>query len=97
MPRLSPRQEPLYARDDELERTLGDAVVVNGVDAGAAHRAHMRSLTTAAQARERVAQHAWRQHQSDVMAGEAMRGHQRPRGAGWPATLRSVRAGKGEE
>jgi hypothetical protein len=97
MPRHLSRQEPTWApHDDELARTPAEAVPVNGVDATAAHRARMRAMTTAAQERERHKDRTVRAHQVDVLAAEAARGHRRPRGAGWPATLRSTRTGKVE-
>jgi hypothetical protein len=89
MPRLLPRkEEPTWAHDDDLARTRFEAVPVDGVDAGAAHRAMMRARTTAAQERERGKDRTVRTHQVDVLAAEAQRGHRRPRGKGWPATLR---------
>jgi hypothetical protein len=97
MPRHLSRQEPTWTpHDDELARTPAEAVPVNGVDATAAHRAHMRAMTTAAQERERRKDQTMRAHQVGVLAAEAERGHRRPRGAGWPATLRSIREGREE-
>ncbi len=100
MPRLLRRQDrgPLteaeLATIDDCAPTLADAVLVNGADPTAAHRARMRALTTAAQARERAKQRTWQQHQADVLAAEAERGHRRPRGAGWPRSYQSMRGGK---
>jgi hypothetical protein len=95
MPKKMMRHEPgNFVSDDDLTPTLFEAVPVDGRDAGAAHRAHMRARTTAAQERERGKDRTVRAHQVDVLAAEAQRGHRRPRGKGWPATLRSVRTGK---
>jgi hypothetical protein len=95
MPRLCHREErvrptaaELDSAQDDCTPTLFEAVAVNGVDAGAAHRAMMRARTTAAQERERGKDRTVRAHQVDVLAAEAQRGHRRPRGKGWPATLR---------
>jgi hypothetical protein len=103
MPRHMSRQEPVWPTAAEIATALDDctptpfeAVPKDGVDAGAAHRAHMRALNAAAQERERGKDRTVRAHQVDVLAAEAERGHRRPRGAGWPATLRSVRTGKAE-
>ncbi len=96
MPRKMSRMEPTWAADDEYARTTPDAVPVNGVDASAAHRAMMRARTTAAQQAEAQQHAAFRAHQVEVLADEKARSYRRPRGAGWPATLRSVRRG-GEE
>jgi hypothetical protein len=96
MPRLLQREEPTWVGDDELERTPAEAVPVNGTDPTAAHRAHIRRLNETRQAAEAARAHAARAHQVDVLAAEAERGHRRPRGSGWPATLRSVRTGKAE-
>jgi hypothetical protein len=97
MPKKMMRHEPSnFVSDDDLVRHFPEAVAVNGVDAGAAHRAMMRARTTAAQERERGKDRAVRARQVDVLAAEAQRGHRRPRGKGWPATLRSVRTGKAD-
>jgi hypothetical protein len=103
MPRLIHREErvrptaaELAGVQDDDAPTLFEAVAVNGVDAGAAHRAHMRALNAAAQERERQKDRTVRAHQVDVLAAEAARGHRRPRGKSWPATLRSVRTGKAD-
>jgi hypothetical protein len=103
MPRHVSRQEPVWptaaeiaAAQDDCTPTPFEAVPVNGADAGAAHRARIRALNAAAQERERSKDRTVQAHQVDVLAAEAARGHRRPRGAGWPATLRSVRTGKAE-
>jgi hypothetical protein len=95
MPRLIHREErvrptaaELDSAQDDGAQALFEAVPVNGVDAGAAHRAHMRALNAAAQERERGKDRTIRARQVDVLAAEAARGHRRPRGKGWPATLR---------
>jgi hypothetical protein len=89
------RIEPTWAQpDDDMARTLCDAVPQDGRDTGAAHRAMMRARTTAAQQAEAQQHAAFRAHQVDVLADEKARSYRRPRGAGWPATLRSVRSGK---
>jgi hypothetical protein len=97
MQRVEPTwQRPTWGADDEYARTTPDAVPVNGYDASAAHRAAMRARTTAAQQAERQNRAAVRAHQVDVLADEAARSYKRPRGAGWPQTLRSRRTGKEE-
>jgi hypothetical protein len=95
MPRHVSRQEPVWptaaeiaTAQDDCTPTPFEAVPMDGVDAGAAHRAMMRARTTAAQERERRAHRSFQDHQVDVLATEAERGHRRPRGKGWPATLR---------
>ncbi len=45
-------QHPASENPDHA--TLGEGVLINGVDADAARRAHMRDLTTARQAAERA-------------------------------------------
>jgi hypothetical protein len=82
--------------DDDLERTFCDAVPQDGHDASADKRAMMRARTTAAQQAEAQQHAAFRAHQVDVMGNEALRHYKRPRGAGWPATLKSIRTGKEE-
>jgi hypothetical protein len=95
MPRHVARQEPVWptaaeiaAAQDDCTPTPFEAVPMDGVDAGAAHRARIRALNAAAQERERHKDRTVRAHQVDVLAAEAKRGHRRPRGKGWPATLR---------
>jgi hypothetical protein len=54
----------------------------------------MRARTTAAQQAEQKRDAAFAAHQVAVLADEKARNHRRPRGAGWPSTLRSIRTGQ---
>jgi hypothetical protein len=95
MSRIEPTwQRPTWAADDEYTRTTPDAVPVNGYDPTATHRAMMRARTTAAQQAERQKHDDFRAHQVAVLADEAARSYKRPRGAGWPQALRSIREGR---
>jgi hypothetical protein len=98
MPRHMSRQEPVWptaaeiaTAQDDCTPTPFEAVTVNGVDAGAAHRAHLRALNAAAQERERGKDRTVRAHQVDVLAAEAERGHRRPRGKSWPGAYQSMK------
>ena len=96
MPYKLPREERAIASlgrtpHDDLAPVGFDAVVVNGVDQGAQHRARLRAMTTASQQKEQEKARAHRRHQVEVMAAEAARQYERPRGARMALRLRSPR------